>query len=103
MQFMKTTSLPPVRVEPETRALFESVLREGESLSQFLMTAAREEADWRRLQADFVAGGLATLEDFRRNGNGGLTLEQVWARGKEKSRTAKDQIRAELARRAAAA
>ena len=100
---MKTTSLPPVRVEPGTRALFESVLREGESLSQFLTTAAREEAEWRKLQASFVAGGLATLEDYRQNGNGGLTLEQVWARGEEKSRRAKELIRAEIARRALAA
>ncbi|MCK7500311.1 MAG: prevent-host-death protein [Comamonadaceae bacterium] len=98
---MKTAPLPPVRVEPEARALVESQPREGESLSQFLATGARGEAE-RRLQADFVAEGVAAFEDFLRTGNGGLSLADVWTRGKEKSRDAKELIRAEVDRRAVA-
>lgn len=33
---MKSAHLPPVRVEPSVREEIESVLREGESLSEFV-------------------------------------------------------------------
>ena len=44
---MKTAQLPPVRVEPSVREEIESVLREGETLSQFVESAAVEAAQRR--------------------------------------------------------
>ncbi|WP_155419711.1 YlcI/YnfO family protein [Variovorax paradoxus] len=41
---MKTAQLPPVRVEQSVRDEIESVLRQGESLSQFVENAAVQAA-----------------------------------------------------------
>ena len=38
---MRTSTFPPIRVEPEMRAQTEAVLREGESLTQFIEDAVR--------------------------------------------------------------
>ena len=54
--------LPPVRVEPAVRQEIESVLRQGETLSQFVETAAIQAAQWRRSQQEFLARGRASLE-----------------------------------------
>jgi len=40
---MRTSTFPPIRVEPEMRAQTEAVLREGESLTQFIEDAVRKE------------------------------------------------------------
>jgi hypothetical protein len=52
---MKTATLPAVRVEPETRALIESVLNEGESLSTFIENSAKRQATWRKEDGVFYA------------------------------------------------
>lgn len=65
---MKTAQLPPVRVEPSIRDEIEAVLREGESLSEFLETAAVEAARRRRAQEQFLARGRASLAQARRTG-----------------------------------
>ena len=39
---MKSATLPSIRVEPELRTAVESLLHEGESLSQFLENAVRD-------------------------------------------------------------
>lgn len=65
---MKTATLPPLRVAPELRQAAESVLLEGESLSSFMEQTLRNEVTRRKLQAEFIARGLAAREDARRTG-----------------------------------
>lgn len=65
---MKTATLPPLRVAPELRQAAEAVLREGESLSSFMEQSLRDEVNRRRLQAEFIARGLASREEAKRTG-----------------------------------
>lgn len=65
---MKTSMLPPVRVEPALREAAESVLAEGETLSSFVETSLRAQVDRRVAQREFVARGLASAEEARRTG-----------------------------------
>jgi predicted transcriptional regulator len=65
---MKTATLPPLRVAPELRQAAEAVLREGESLSNFMEQSLRDEVNRRRTQAEFIARGLAAREDAKRTG-----------------------------------
>jgi len=59
---MKTATLPPVRVRPEFRAEIQSLLAEGETLSEFLQNSVRESVQRRRNQQEFIRRGLASLE-----------------------------------------
>lgn len=65
---MKTATLPSLRVEPELRRAAEAVLRKDESLSSFMEQSLRDEVNRRRLQAEFVARGLASRDEARRTG-----------------------------------
>ncbi|MEO8281350.1 MAG: YlcI/YnfO family protein [Ideonella sp.] len=65
---MKSAQLPPVRVEPAVRSEIEGALRDGESLSEFVETAALEVARRRKAQAEFLARGRASLAKARRSG-----------------------------------
>jgi hypothetical protein len=65
---MKTAQLPPVRVEPSIREEIEAVLREGESLSEFVETAAVQAARRRKAQQEFLARGRASLVKAKRTG-----------------------------------
>ena len=65
---MKTAQLPPVRVEPSVREEIESVLREGETLSQFVESAAVEAAHRRKSQQEFLARGRASLARAKKTG-----------------------------------
>lgn len=65
---MKTATLPPLRVEPGLRKAAEAVLREGESLSSFMEQSLRDEVNRRRMQAEFIARGLAAREEAKRTG-----------------------------------
>jgi hypothetical protein len=64
---MKTATLPPLRVDPELRQAAESVLHENESLSAFMEAAVRESVARRRVQREFVARGLDSREQARRD------------------------------------
>ena len=66
---MKTATIPAVRVEPEFRAQVESVLAEGESLSEFVEASVRASVERRRFQAEFIARGLRSSEEARRTGD----------------------------------
>lgn len=66
---MKTATIPSVRVEPELRAEVESLLGEGETVSEFVEASVRATVLRRRHQAEFVARGLRSLEDARRTGD----------------------------------
>lgn len=65
---MKSAQLPPVRVEPSVREEIEAVLREGESLSEFLETAAVQAARRRKAQEEFLARGRASLARAKLSG-----------------------------------
>jgi hypothetical protein len=65
---MKTSQLPPVRVQPSVRGEIEAVLREGESLSQFVEAAAIQAARQRKAQDEFLARGRASLAKAKRTG-----------------------------------
>ena len=67
--FMKTATIPSVRVEPELRAEVESLLSEGETVSQFVEASVRASVLRRRNQAEFIARGMRSLEDARRTGH----------------------------------
>jgi hypothetical protein len=65
---MKTAQLPPVRVEPAIREEVESVLREGETLSQFVEAATVQAARRRKAQQEFLARGRASLAKAKKTG-----------------------------------
>lgn len=65
---MKTAQLPPVRVEPSVREEIEAVLRDGESLSEFVEAAAVQAARRRKAQEEFLARGRASLARAKRTG-----------------------------------
>ncbi|BEP38467.1 hypothetical protein GmRootV59_54520 (plasmid) [Variovorax sp. V59] len=65
---MKTAQLPPVRVEQSVRDEIESVLRQGESLSQFVENAAVQAAQRRRSQHEFLARGRESLKRANKSG-----------------------------------
>ncbi len=65
---MKTTTLPPLRVTPKFRKTIESVLDEGETLSEFMLNAVERVAAVRQEQRDFVATALARSQKAKRTG-----------------------------------
>ena len=65
---MKTATLPPLRVAPELRQAAEAALREGESLSSLMEQSLRDEVNRRRMQAEFIARGLAARGEAKRTG-----------------------------------
>ena len=75
---MRSATFPPIRVEPEVRAEVEAVLREGESLTQFIEEAVVAAAAWRRQQSEFVARGEAAIERLKKEG-GGHAVDDVMA------------------------
>ena len=68
MACMKTAQLPPVRVEQSVRDEIESVLRQGESLSQFVENAAVQAAQRRKSQQEFLARGRESLKRAKKCG-----------------------------------
>lgn len=65
---MKTATIPSLRVTPELRDAAESVLHEGETLSNFVEHSVRSQIEQRRAQQEFIARALASRDDARRTG-----------------------------------
>ncbi|MDR5170616.1 hypothetical protein IHQ56_02185 [Methylobacillus flagellatus] len=65
---MKTASFPSLRVDPQLRQETESVLLEGETLSQFMENAVRSQVALRKANAEFLARGLAARDNARQTG-----------------------------------
>jgi len=76
---MKTAILPQVRVEPQLRAELESVLREGETLSDFLVATVRRAVEHRQVEAEFSARADAAWARFQATGEG-VPVEEVIAK-----------------------
>jgi hypothetical protein len=66
---MKTATIPSVRVEPEFRAEVESVLADGESISEFVEASVRASVERRRVQAEFIARGLRSRDEAKHTGD----------------------------------
>jgi Arc/MetJ-type ribon-helix-helix transcriptional regulator len=65
---MKSAVIPQVRVEPELRAELEAVLKQGETLSEFVEASVRNAVEFRRIQTHFHERGQAAWEQFQRTG-----------------------------------
>ncbi|MDE2149309.1 MAG: prevent-host-death protein [Gammaproteobacteria bacterium] len=59
---MKSATIPPLRVTPELRQAAESVLRENETLSGFVESSLVRQIEFRKMQQEFIARGLAARE-----------------------------------------
>ncbi len=65
---MKTAVIPQIRVEPELRADLESVLQQGETLTDFVETSVRKAIAFRRVQTAFLERAQQASEEFHRTG-----------------------------------
>jgi len=66
--FMKTKTLPPLRVTPGLRREAESVLADGETLSAFILDSVARNVEARRARQTFVERGIASAERATRAG-----------------------------------
>ena len=65
---MKSAAIPRIRVEAELRAELESVLGEGETLTDFVAATVRNAIAFRRIQTAFHARAQAASEVYRQTG-----------------------------------
>ena len=65
---MKSAVLPQVRVESALRAELESVLKPGETLTDFVEASVRNAIAFRRVQTSFHARAQAASEEYHRTG-----------------------------------
>jgi len=99
---MKTSTLPPLRVEPRLRSKAERLLRAGETLSSFILDAVEERVRSRSIEEEFIKRGLASRERARRSGKytpaasvvGGLRQRLDRARTAEARKSSKKRRRA---------
>ena len=65
---MKSAVIPQIRVEPELRTQLESVLRQGETLTDFVEASVRNAIAFRRVQTSFHARAQAASEAYHQTG-----------------------------------
>jgi hypothetical protein len=65
---MKSAVIPQIRVEPELRAELDSVLRQGETLTDFVEATVRNAIAFRRVQTAFHARAQAASEAYHQTG-----------------------------------
>lgn len=94
----RSATLPPIRVAPETKASLEAVLHEGESLTQFIESAVRREAEFRAAQNAAVARAKRALRSADK-GVGLITADDFLAGMQQRAKTAQQRIRAAVAAR----
>lgn len=92
----RSATLPPIRIAPETKASLEAVLREGESLTQFIENAVCREAEFRAEQNAAVARAKRALRSADK-GVGLLTPEHFLAGMEERATAAQQRIRKAMA------
>jgi len=66
---MKTATIPSLRVDPELRRAAEDLLKEGESLSNFVEQSLRDGIQKRRIQGEFLARGLIARDNAKQSDN----------------------------------
>ncbi len=64
---MKSATIPPLRVTSELRQAAESVLEDNESLSSFVESSLVRAIEFRKMQKEFIARGLAARESSRQS------------------------------------
>jgi hypothetical protein len=96
LSMSRSATLPPIRVAPETKARLEAVLREGESLTQFIENAVCREAEFRAEQNAAVARAKKALRSADR-GAGLLTAEDFLAGMARRAKVAQQRIREAVA------
>lgn len=89
----RSATLPPIRVTPEAKAGLEAVLRDGESLTQFIEQAVRREAEFRTQQRAAVARAKKALRAADK-GVGLLKVEDFLAGMQQRAEAAQLRIRA---------
>ena len=67
-RMMKSAVIPQIRVEPELRAELESVLKQGETLTDFVEATVRNAIAFRRVQTAFHARAQEASEEYHRTG-----------------------------------
>jgi len=65
---MKTATIPSLRVNPELRHAAENVLKDGETLSSFVIQSLRDGIQYRQAQKEFIARGFASRDEARQTG-----------------------------------
>jgi hypothetical protein len=75
---MRTATFPAVRTTPEARALVESTLRPGETLSTFIEETVLQKAQWRKEDQAFYARAMAASKRIDEGGPT-YTLEETIA------------------------
>lgn len=90
---MRTATLPAVRVSPDTRALIESVLKEGETLSTFIEETVKKYASWRKEDEAFHARAALASERLAAGGKF-FTAEESIARLRAQVQRANDKLAA---------
>ncbi|MBL8341171.1 MAG: hypothetical protein JNL30_06850 [Rubrivivax sp.] len=98
----RSATLPPIRVAPETKASLEAVLREGESLTQFIEAAVCREAEFRAEQNAAVARAKKALRTAEK-GAGLITADDFLAGMQQRAKAAQQRIRAAVAAKSARA
>lgn len=88
----RSATLPPIRVAPETKASVEAVLREGESMTQFIENAVCREAQFRAEQNAAMARAKKALRRADR-GEGLITAEDFLAGMTQRAKAAQTRIR----------
>lgn len=88
----RSATLPPIRVAPETKASVEAVLREGESLTQFIENAVRREAEFRAEQNAAVVRAKKALRSADK-GVGLMTADDFLAGMEQRAKAAQQRIR----------
>jgi hypothetical protein len=88
----RSATLPPIRVAPETKASLEAVLKEGESLTQFIENAVCREAQFRAEQNAAVARAKKALRSADK-GVGLLTAEGFLSGMEQRAKDAQRRIR----------
>ena len=66
---MKSATIPPLRVTPELRQAAESVLEDYESLSSFVESSLVKAIEFRKMQKEFIARGLAARDSSKQAGD----------------------------------
>jgi hypothetical protein len=89
---MRSAVIPQIRVEPELRAELESVLEQGETLTEFVETTVRNAIAFRRVQTAFHARAQAASEEYHRSGKS-VPVEAVLAKLQSKLDVKRKKLR----------
>lgn len=90
---MKTAVIPQVRVEPELRDQLESMLREGETLSEFVEASVRGALEFRRVETAFHARGEVAWQAYEHQG-AAVAADQVFDRLQSRLEQRRNELRA---------